>query len=302
MRDEGGGEEERGDGAQIEPYMRAFDRFFAKALPISTYKPVFVSALVDAGRWEDDDGLAGRQWIRAEGDGRVSVGLDFVAIRFAKFYWDMTAGFGARHVPERMADPDNPAKDVLNIVKVINAEIEEMEREEIRRAAMSAGTDPKAVSEAAAEAARRARAGLKPPTLGRLAADDMAPFRHEVVKRAIVPEVLPHLHGDMPELYEIKRGEDRIVLGRGAIAYMRQSRATLKAALSYMIARRLEEINPSMRHVASKIRPDMPYDDRLRNVVKLESKAIEQRADIDSLCRISSDLTARLEKLAALWT
>ena len=299
----GGGGEECGGGGQIELHARAFDRFFARPRMASTYKPVLAGALVDACRWDEDDGLVGREWIRGEEGGRVSVGLDFVAVRFAKFYWDMVAGFEARHMPERMADPDDPAMDTLNIVKEINAEIEERERGEIRRAAASAGTDPRDVSRAAADAAARARAGSgRPPTLKELASDEMAPFRRRVVARAIRPEVLRHLRDDMPELCEDRQGENRIVLASGAVAYMKQSRATLKAALAYTIARHLEEVNPSMRHVASKIRPDMPYDDRLKSVVSLESRSMVQRADIDSLCRISSDLTAGLERLAALRT
>ena len=294
---QGGGGEGR-----LEAYARAFDRFFARPRMSSTYKPVLVSALVDAGRWEEDDRLEGRQWIRRESDGRISVGLDFVAVRFAKFYWDMAAGFGARHAPERMADADDPSRDVLNIVKVINEEIEKRERAEVCRAAMAAGADPGDVAEAAAGAARRARAGGAggPPTLAELASDEMAAFRQRVVARAIKPEVLRHLQEGMPELYE--RDGDRIVLDAEAVRYMGLAGAALKAGLSHMIAVLLEEVNPSMRHAASKVRQDVPYEERLKKVVRLEARAMEQRADVESLYRISSDLTAGLERLAALRT
>lgn len=298
---QGGGGEGR-----LEAYARAFDRFFARPRMSSTYKPVFVSALVDAGRWEEDDRLEGRRWIRKESDGRISVGLDFVAVRFAKFYWDMAAGFGARHAPERMADADDPARDVLNIVKVISEEIEKRESAEVRRAAMSAGPDPGDVAEAAADAARRVRAGGGsggaggPPTLAELASDEMAAFRQRVVARAIKPEVLRHLQEGMPELYE--RDGDRIILDAEAVRYMGLAGAALKAGLSHMIAVLLEEVNPSMRHAASKVRQDVPYEERLKKVVRLEARAMEQRADVESLYRISSDLTAGLERLAAIRT
>lgn len=298
-----GGDRESGNaGDRHARYADAFDRFFAKPNLASTYKPVLAGALVDAGRWEDGGRLAGRQWIRAEDSGRISVGLDFVAVRFAKFYWDMAAGFDARHMPERMADPDDPARDTLNIVKVINAEIKGWEEDEIQRAAASAGSDPSAVSRAAAEAARRVRAGFKPPTLERLASDDMAPFRQRVVAKSIKPEALRHLHDDMPELYDIVRGENRIVLDREALEYMGRYEATLRLALSQLIARHLEEVNPSMRHVAAKTRLGAPYEDRLKDVMRLEARAVEQKADIDRLCNMSSDLTAGLERLAALRT
>lgn len=297
---QGGGGEGR-----LEAYARAFDRFFARPRMSSTYKPVFVGALVDAGRWEEDDRLEGRRWIRKEADGRISVGLDFVAVRFAKFYWDMAAGFGARHAPERMADADDPSRDVLNIVKVIGEEIEKRERAEVRRAAMSAGSDPRDIAEAAADAARRVRAGAGsgaggPPTLAELASDEMAAFRQRVVARAIKPEVLRHLQEGMPELYE--RDGDRIILDAEAVRYMGMAGAALKAGLSHMIAVLLEEVNPSMRHAASKVRQDVPYEERLKKVVRLEARAMEQRADVESLYRISSDLTAGLERLAALKT
>lgn len=291
-----------GGGDRHARYADAFDRFFAKPNLASTYKPVLAGALVDAGLWEDGGRLAGRQWIRAEDSGRISVGLDFVAVRFAKFYWDMAAGFDARHMPERMADPDDPARDTLNIVKAINAEIKGWEEDEIQRAAVSAGSDPGAVSRAAAEAARRVRAGFKPPTLERLASDDMAPFRQRVVAKSIKPEALRHLHDDMPELYDIVRGENRIVLDREALEYMGRYEATLRLALSQLIARHLEEVNPSMRHVVAKTRLGAPYEDRLKDVMRLEAKAVEQKADIDRLCNMSSDLTAGLERLAALRT
>lgn len=284
---------------------------------------MLASALVDAGGWEDDDRLVGRQWIRAEDDGRVGVGLDFVAVRFAKFYWDMVAGFDARHMPERMADPDDPARDTLNVVKAINDEIEAWKRAEIQRAAASANPDPEAVSRAAAEAARLVSAGFKPPTLERLASDGMAPFRRRVVAKAIKPEVLRHLHDDMPELYDIVHGGDRIVLDRDAVEYMKRYRATLRRALSHLIVQHLEKVNPSMRHIAAKTRLGAPYEDKLKDVMKLEGKAMvqktdidrsihvdevervlrardmEQKMDIDRLCSISSDLTAGLERLAA---
>ena len=300
MREGGADEGECGGDGRLEAYARAFDRFFARPRMSSTYKPVFVASLVDAGRWKWDDRLAGRQWIRGEDGGRVSVGLDFVAARFAKFYWDMAAGFGARHAPERMADADDPSRDVLNIIKVINEEIEGRERAEIRRAAMSAGGDPEDVAEAAAAAARTARAAGRPPTLEELASDEMAPFRQRVVARAIKPEVLHHMRESMPELYE--RDGDRIVLDGEAVRYMGIAGAALKAGLSHMISVHLEEVNPSMRHAASKTRQDVPYEERLRRVMRLEARAMEQRADVESLYRISSDLTAGLERLAALRT
>ena len=289
-----------GEGGRLAEYARAFDRFFARPRMSSTYKPVFLGALVDVGRWREDDRLVGRQWIREEAGGRISVGLDFVAVRFARFYWDMAAGFGARHAAERMADADDPSRDVLNIVKVINEEINAREMAEARRAAEEAGAGGGDAAGAAADAARRARAACRPPTLAELASDGMAQFRKRVVSRAIKPEVLHHMRESMPELYE--RDGDRIVLDGEAVRYMGLAGAALKAGLAHITAVHLEEVNPSMRHVASKVRQDVPYEERLKKVVRLEGRAMEQRADVESLYKISSDLTAGLERLAALRT
>lgn len=296
MQGVGGG----GEDGRLAEYARAFDRFFARPRMSSTYKPVFLGALVDVGRWREDDRLVGRQWIREEPGGRISVGLDFVAARFAKFYWDMAAGFGARHAAERMADADDPSRDVLNIVKVINEEIKEREMAEARRAAEETVAGPEDAAGAAADAAMRARAACRPPSLEELASDSMAQFRKRVVARAIKPEVLHHMRESMPELYE--RDGDRIVLDGEAVRYMGLAGAALKAGLAHITAVHLEEVNPSMRHVASKVRQDVPYEERLKKVVRLEGRAMEQRADVESLYRISSDLTAGLERLAALRT
>ena len=106
-----------------------------------THKPVFVAALVGVGRRERDGGLAGRQWIRAGESGSIGVGLGLAAARLVKFYRDMAAGLGARHAAERMADVDYPSRDILNIAKAINGEIEAGEGECIRGAAAPAGAD-----------------------------------------------------------------------------------------------------------------------------------------------------------------
>ena len=150
----------------------------------------------------------------------------------------------------------------------------------------------------AADAARRALAETRPPTLAELASAEMAPFRREVISKAVRPEVLVHLQTDMPDLYEVHARQDSIGLDPQAVRYMGQASSALKTALNYTIARRLEEFNPTTRHIAVKIDGDMSYEDRIRKVKALEARALEARQDVAPLHKISSELTAGLEKLA----
>lgn len=288
-----------GDGDPQLRYARMFDEFFKRPRMASTYKPVFLNALVDVGRWGGGKPLEGQQWIRDEGN-RICVGLDFLAARFAKFYWEIVAGFYARHMPERMGDPDDPKKDVVNIVKIINDMIEAMERAELHSAALSANANPADMYRAVADAAGRAFVKNRPPTLKELTSDKMAEFRRRVIAESIKPEVLDHLHRSMPDLYEVRQDEDCIVLDSEAVKYMGRSESSLRAALSHIIAKHMEGDNPADRYMSTKVDLGAEYNDRLKKVRMLESKALAQREDIAVLCKISSGLTAGLERLAVL--
>lgn len=80
-------------------FLGMFDRFFQNENRMdSTYKPVFLRALLDLGDLCDPKRaktLVGRQWVEFRGD-KVRVDLDFVAARFAKYYWDMEYSFHLR--------------------------------------------------------------------------------------------------------------------------------------------------------------------------------------------------------------
>lgn len=277
----------RGSEAEARPctrYSRMFSRFFKDLNMSSTYKPVLLGAIVDVARWGADERLAGRQWIREEG-GRVHVGLDFLAARFAKFYWDMAVGFSMRHTPERMADQDDPGKDA-NIAGIIRDEIE------------------------AAQDGRGAEAPpiVEPPSLEELASEGKGPFRRRVIAEAIRPEALGHLHDSAPGLYERPHGKDHIVLEADMVEYLRDAEHMIRAALKYKLAKRLEGLNPAARHIAIKIDMDASYDDRVRRVADLEARAMadgrgpeaaQDAEEVIQLCKASSELTARLARLAA---
>ena len=128
----------------------------------STYKPVFLRALLDIGDLHDPikaEKLTGSQWIRHR-DGKILVDLNFIAVRFAKYYWDMEYSFKLR----QSQDPQD-----ANITRIIR-DIHEPSKQ--------------------------------PPTIKELASDDMMPFRKVVINRSIKREVLIHLRTDMKDLYK----------------------------------------------------------------------------------------------------
>ena len=299
-----------------------FNAFFKKPDMASTYKPVFLAGLVDIAARKAGGPLDVDGWIRSDEDGRVCVDLDLAAIPFAKFYWDMLAGFGPRHTPIGMADDKNRRKDLVNIVKVINEEIVRRKREELR--AGEPGGGGKGGNAAAAKRSRgrgrgkRAPAGGgAPPTLKELASDGMSEFRKKVVKESIKREVVKHLASNARKtrrgrgrqgaserqepkfgLYEYRDAENCIVLDAEAVEYMRRNEFTLRAALGELIDRHLEKNNPTARHIATMVNLNKPCRDKSKEVDKLAYKAAPSPDEIDPLLSISLDLTAGLANLS----
>jgi hypothetical protein len=60
------------------PIRDEFERFFHSNSKVSTYKPMFLKALVDLGGFREDEGS---QWVKDDGD-KLVVDLEFVAARF----------------------------------------------------------------------------------------------------------------------------------------------------------------------------------------------------------------------------
>lgn len=78
-----------------QKYLHQFNSFFANADLSSTYKPVFLKSIMDLGEFDENPKLLGNQWIEKSA-GKLKVELDFVAVRFAKYYWDMYYRFKLR--------------------------------------------------------------------------------------------------------------------------------------------------------------------------------------------------------------
>ena len=93
-------------------YLGMFNRFFNKGRMSSTYKQVFLRSLLDVGDMNDPERakrLVGREWLRME-NGKLLLDLNFIAIRFAKYYWDMEYSFRLR----QSQDPED-----ANITRLI---------------------------------------------------------------------------------------------------------------------------------------------------------------------------------------
>ena len=91
----------------------------------------------------------------------MRIDLDLVAVPFAGFYWDKVAAFNPRHTPARMADPDDPGRDIA-IVGLINDEIARMKEEEARRGFGGVGAGQE-VSGAGRRRGGGTRASDRPP-------------------------------------------------------------------------------------------------------------------------------------------
>ena len=276
-------------------YVAMFDGFFRSSAMSSTHKPVFVRALADIGKYDQGD-LIGRQWIHHNG-ARVRLDLDFVAARFAKYYWDMEAAFQMRHTPERMADHNNPKHDIV-MIKLIRAQ-ERQSRKDMLKKTID-GIDDHVIgdSHSVAEKVRSVLEQIKPPTLGKLASDSMGEFRKKVIDQAM-QEVLDHLRTDMPDLYSWN-GERYIEFDFELIGFMRDSANMVKKASCYLLARKLEQINPSARLVATMINDGEDIEktleemhrlsakilpDPLRMIVKAEKTELAQSRDVGVLIK-----------------
>ncbi|ABK76751.1 HNH endonuclease [Cenarchaeum symbiosum A] len=82
-------------------YLRMFNRFFGNSNRMaSTYKPVFLRALLDVADLDGTRRLAGERWLERK-DGKLVIDLNFIAARFAKYYWDMEYSFRLRQSQDR---------------------------------------------------------------------------------------------------------------------------------------------------------------------------------------------------------
>ena len=84
-------------------YLSKFNSFFNTAKFSSTYKLVFLKSIMDISEFveSNEKSVLGHNWIKKHGN-ILRVDLDFIAIRYAKYYWDMFFKFRLRqsHHPD----------------------------------------------------------------------------------------------------------------------------------------------------------------------------------------------------------
>ena len=93
-------------------YLSMFNKFFSSGRMSSTYKAVFLRALLDLGDYDSKKEIAGHSFVHIK-ENKISLDLDFIAIRFLKYYWDMHHSFKIR----QSQDPSD-----ANILKIIKRE------------------------------------------------------------------------------------------------------------------------------------------------------------------------------------
>ena len=84
-------------------YLQRFGIFFRSPEFSSSYKPVFLKSIMDLADYDEHNPtkLLGHQWIKGTTD-KLQVELEFPAIRFTKYYWDM-------HYRFRLKQSQNPS-------------------------------------------------------------------------------------------------------------------------------------------------------------------------------------------------
>lgn len=105
------------------------------------------------------------------------------------------------------------------------------------------------------------------PTLVYLASGEMKSFRNRIIRRDIIPEVLPNLVDqtnkekppDFPEMYARRRGTNTIVFKRSLINFMKSKRGYLRHELGKKLRNYLEELNPGKEISGTFVDPDNPF-------------------------------------------
>ena len=227
-----------------------FNDFFDSASMTSTYKAAFLRSLADIGGYGTSC-LVGEEWIGrlgggsggggSGGGGRMIMSLDFVAVRFAKFYWDMDVGFGLLHISPGSGRRRRPRR--LRMTELVRSASDERTGR--------AGSLP---------AVERGMRGSV-PCLSELASGSMCDLRARTVS-VICRDVLDATLRDMPGLYEVLPGRRHISFDTGLVYFMREYGPTVKRALNHKLAVLLERLNPEARHIATKT-DEAPVGDRI---------------------------------------
>lgn len=203
-------------------YPELFDKFFRTGRIESTYKCVFLYALTDVARIGEQD-LVGGQWISESADG-IILNPDFIAIRFAKYYWEVS-DLDINHSRNQATAVDRK-RLAINVFATINKE-------------------------------KPRYTGI--PSLRELAIPAMADFRNEIFKKSIKPEILIHLKTDFPDLYENLHPQPMMKLEKDVVSYLKTYRDSIRHRLRLKLKNHLKRVNPDKPSIKFAVERENPF-------------------------------------------
>lgn len=196
-------------------YLQKFNSFLSTASFSSTYKLVFLKSLLELAdyRISEPKSVIDHKWIQKDGT-TIQVDLNFIAVPFTKYYWDMFYKFRLRQSQTKNQYGD----DDLNIHKNFKDE--------------------------------HGIAKKPPKTADDLASKEYDSLRKKIIERSIRKEVLIHLSPS--GFYKIVKGKSYILMDSRIISFFKKYRIILDSAINYKITKYLEGINKSPQ-IAEKV-------------------------------------------------
>ena len=202
-------------------YTILFKKFFDIGGLQGPHKCIFLHALTDIGRADNDD-LIGKEWILQDGSD-VTLNLNFMAARFAKAYHGML-NLNIKYSPARKNHPsifstfkEYKGSDFPTLAYFASGEMKSFRNKIIRR--------------------------------------DIAP---EVLPN-LVEQTNKEKPPDFPEMYDWHRGTDTIVFKRGLVDFMKSKRGYLRYELGKKLRSYLEDLNPGKEASEAFVDPDNPF-------------------------------------------
>lgn len=175
------------------------NRFFLSKSLASTYKPTFLKCLLDLADYSQDEGS---QWIK-QTDGSFEVDLNFVAVRFIRYYWPLKFKF-------KLKQEATPTPIVM--YRLLDDNIQLFEKNKSQ------------------------------PSKKELCSDKFSEFRLKVIREGIKPQVLHKLLNDC-KIYTVAKGSNSIIIKKPIVDFIRNNKKILESALNHVIAEYLEKFN-----------------------------------------------------------
>ena len=175
------------------------NRFFLSKSLASTYKPTFLKCLLDLADYSQDEGS---QWIK-QTDDSFEVDLNFVAVRFIRYYWPLKFKF-------KLKQEATPTPIVM--YRLLDDNIQLFEKNKSQ------------------------------PSKKELCSDKFSEFRLKVIREGIKPQVLHKLLNDC-KIYTVAKGSNSIIIKKPIVDFIRNNKKILESALNHVIAEYLEKFN-----------------------------------------------------------